>query len=307
MTRADPTQTDLKSALEELRASVAEEGTRNGLAGMLQQAFLKILEVLMAMLMDFRAGRLAPLVATAAEDPGAGYAEDAEDAPRAAGGEPGKPAGSTPASGCRGWWPAWFQRHGWVPAFAGMTDETITFAGMTRKIEECRVPADGSAQFDCGSYSPNDAKNGSGGHAASPPLEGSSARQSGDDGADAAGAAGGPARFARLGREAERRADGAGNGLPPEVGGAREPDELGVFPRTLANVPRSAFHLRDEWSDSNSNHPVLTWRFGRDGGMREAFAALFRPAAGMATASVGSFLKKRAWAREGRRDDIVPA
>ncbi len=87
MRHAGPTQTDLKSALEEMRVSVAGAGARTGLAGMVQDAFLKILEVLMALLMDFRAGNLAPPVATAdaAPDAGAACAEDGDAGANASG------------------------------------------------------------------------------------------------------------------------------------------------------------------------------------------------------------------------------
>ena len=87
MTAAPPTQTDLKSTLEELRASVAAEGTR-GLKGAMQQAFLGLLSVLLAILEDFRAGRLARIAPVAEPGDGAdGAVADPSPRPSPAGGE----------------------------------------------------------------------------------------------------------------------------------------------------------------------------------------------------------------------------
>ncbi len=78
MTFADPAPTDVKDTLEAMRASAAAEGTRKGLAGAVQQALVKIFEVLLAMLLDFRAGRFAPLaqVAEAGDDADGAVAYD---------------------------------------------------------------------------------------------------------------------------------------------------------------------------------------------------------------------------------------
>jgi hypothetical protein len=95
MTAAAPPSTDLKTALEEMRKSVAARGVRRGLAGKIQEAILGILSVLMAILEDFRAGRLAPLAPVA--EAAAGDA-DACPSPRPAGSCPV----ATPHSSARG-------------------------------------------------------------------------------------------------------------------------------------------------------------------------------------------------------------
>ena len=61
--------TDLKDTLEEMRASVA---ARKGLAGAMEKAILGLLELLLALLADFRAGKLTPPAPASGDADGAG-------------------------------------------------------------------------------------------------------------------------------------------------------------------------------------------------------------------------------------------
>jgi hypothetical protein len=62
MTDATPSPTDhLRNTLEEMRVSVTAEGTRKGLAGALQSAILRLLNALVALLAEFKAGTLGAL------------------------------------------------------------------------------------------------------------------------------------------------------------------------------------------------------------------------------------------------------
>ena len=61
----DPTPSppsDLGNTLEEMRAAIAAEGARKGLAGAVTAAILRLLEVLVALLAEFRAGTLVAAV-----------------------------------------------------------------------------------------------------------------------------------------------------------------------------------------------------------------------------------------------------
>ena len=59
MNTAAPAPPDLRSMLEELRASMASECARKGVRGKLAAAILRLLETLLTIVADFRAGRLA--------------------------------------------------------------------------------------------------------------------------------------------------------------------------------------------------------------------------------------------------------
>src|SRR4051812_45629985 len=90
---AFPATDRLKNTLEEMRASAVA----NGLAGVVQKAILKFVELLMTLLEDFRAGKLVPIA------PGPGAADVA--APRAAdAGAAAADAGGAHCSGLWGWW-----------------------------------------------------------------------------------------------------------------------------------------------------------------------------------------------------------
>ena len=108
MTEAAVPPTDLKDTLEEMRASVAGEVVRARLDAMVQKAILRLLEVILALLADYRAWKLARVgVVEAAVDraaaapsrmsSGSGCAGDADRA--VAYPSPSRSPGSSPGAG----------------------------------------------------------------------------------------------------------------------------------------------------------------------------------------------------------------
>ncbi len=77
-----------------MRASGAAKGTRKGLTGAIQEAFLGILSVLLAMLEDFRAGRLAPMAPVAVEAGDGAVADPAPQLVRSAAQSPARAEGA---------------------------------------------------------------------------------------------------------------------------------------------------------------------------------------------------------------------
>ena len=93
----------LKDKLEEVRASVAGQGANAGLAGVLQEAILRLVSLLLALVEDFRAGRLAPVAPGPSEVREAG----ARTPCAALGREAGQRANSAAGAGWLrvwGWW-----------------------------------------------------------------------------------------------------------------------------------------------------------------------------------------------------------
>ncbi len=75
--------------LEGIRAAIVAEGARKGLTGKVQAAILGILETLLVLFADFRAGRLAAVAPEAASTPCAGAREFRGGDTEAAGGQGG--------------------------------------------------------------------------------------------------------------------------------------------------------------------------------------------------------------------------
>jgi hypothetical protein len=193
MTAAVPPPTDLKSALEAMRASVAAQGARKGLAarvglaGAIQEAVLGLLSLLLAMLEDFRAGRLAP-IAPVAEAAGAECAVDGAPAVALPGfvGANGVDATVAPSSARRfgagigiAWARLWERNGdnengapcGPVPRFAGLDREAAqrpcgadgavahpppqppgSILGSRPRTGRCRIPAQGGREKNAAAH-----------------------------------------------------------------------------------------------------------------------------------------------------------
>jgi hypothetical protein len=95
--------------MEEVRAAVVAEGARRGLAGVVQEAILGLLATLVALIEDFRAGRLVAMApgpaAACSGEPGVADRAGAEGRETGAGGSPRSEGMATRA--VRGVWAWW--------------------------------------------------------------------------------------------------------------------------------------------------------------------------------------------------------
>jgi hypothetical protein len=152
MTAPVPPPTDLKSTLEEMRASVAARARRNGIAGAIQEAIVALLSVLLSMLDDYRAGRLPPIAPVAAPAGGgvgvqAATTPTAQPVPVIPAQSPGQARGGIRRVGQHLAEPALQALPGrcsgngahWIPACAGMTGthySSGSFASGFRAVHE---------------------------------------------------------------------------------------------------------------------------------------------------------------------------
>jgi len=106
------------AALAEMRAQLAAQRRRNAPHAMLLAALIRLLETLLAIILDFQAGRLAPRACAVAHS----EAKSAEVATQG-------PGDARPVDARRPAPPV--RRKGWVPACAGMTNRIDTTTQQT--------------------------------------------------------------------------------------------------------------------------------------------------------------------------------
>jgi hypothetical protein len=142
MQAASPQPTDLKDTLEEMRASVA---ARTGLAGAIGKAILGLLEVLLTLLADFRAGRLAALAPEGRADVGAAIPGGFASAGAVASPSP-RPSPSGPIAPAR-----------WEPGSRGegLLPERLAMADPSQMPRELPLPAGPSLSMDGGANAPS--------------------------------------------------------------------------------------------------------------------------------------------------------
>ncbi len=187
LTDPTPSKTGhLSDALAEMRASIAAEGTQKGLAGVLAAAILRLLEGLVALLTEFRAGTLptAPERGAGADARADGSGDDGAE------GEVATIKNRVPAS-------AGMKIKNWVLAFAGMATKKAgaalvapalaASAGAAVTVKDWVPASAGMTTKDGGAAQPA-LVGAMGGHDPRPLVAASAPDRSGDAGAEGADA-----------------------------------------------------------------------------------------------------------------------